>query len=187
MLPDHDFAGSLNELLSEYEDCDVKTTEDLIAYNKLHQDLELPPGEDGLCTVIVTVLTDVEYPGQQDLEAALNDKLPTEKYEDIKRHIKLAAKTNGIDKTLKDFGIDVIIGPMDGRIPTVAAAAGYPVGAMPLGYSNSNGRPFGLAVVAAAGNEGLMLQAMSAWEKMRPKRQPPPQMVALTSNTEPKI
>lgn len=91
----------------------------------------------------------------------------------------MVAKTNGIDKTLEDFKFDLIMDPTDGRIPTVAAAAGYPVGAIPLGYSKTNGRPFGLPIVAAAGNEGLKLQAMSAWawERMRPQRQRPPQMV----------
>lgn len=165
----------------------MTTTEELIAYNKLHADKELPPGEDGVVAVFGTMLTNVEYPGQQDLEAALNDSLPDDEYEKIKSHIKVVAKINGIDKTLKDFDLDIIVGPMDGRIPTVAAAAGYPVGAMPLGYSKTNGRPFGLAIVAAAGNEGLMLQAMSAWEKMRPKREPPPQMVERARKTEAKV
>jgi amidase len=140
-----------------------------------------------MIVIVFTRLMHVEYPGQQDLVAALNDSLPTDEYEKIKTHIKLVAKTNGIDKTLKDFDLDVVIGPMDGRIPTVAAAAGYPVGAMPLGYSKTNGRPFGLAIVAAAGNEGLILQAMSAWEQMRPKRQPPPQMVELACNEQAKM
>jgi hypothetical protein len=34
----------MNELLSEYEDAEVKTTEELIAYNERHADKELPPG-----------------------------------------------------------------------------------------------------------------------------------------------
>ncbi|KAH6662989.1 hypothetical protein B0J14DRAFT_662361 [Halenospora varia] len=84
---------------------------------------------------------------------------------------------NGIDKTLTEFGLDVIIGPMDGRIPTIAAAAGVPVGTVPLGYSKTTSRPYGLAVVATAGQEQNTFQFMSAWDATMPKRMPPPQLV----------
>ncbi|KAI0389120.1 hypothetical protein F5Y17DRAFT_450265 [Xylariaceae sp. FL0594] len=67
---------------------------------------------------------------------------------------------------------------MDGRIPTVAAAAGYPVGTMPLGYSKTNGRPFGMCVVAGPNQEGKILQTMSAGEAtIVEERRPPPQML----------
>lgn len=66
---------------------------------------------------------------------------------------------------------------MDGRIPIIAAAAGRPVGTVPLGYSPTNGRPYGLAVVAVAGEEAKMLDFMTAWEATMPERKPPPQMV----------
>lgn len=67
---------------------------------------------------------------------------------------------------------------MDGRIPTIAAAAGYPVGTMLLGYSKSNDRPFGMCIIASAGQEDKLLRAMSAWEAPMSTRMPPPQMVA---------
>ena len=71
----------------------------------------------------------------------------------------------------------MLIGPLDGRIVTVAAAAGYPAGVAPLGYAdNYNGRAYGVAIVAKAGEEGKILQAMSAWEKTMPRRIPPPQL-----------
>ena len=66
------------------------------------------------------------------MEGALNDKLTAEKYAEGVKIIGEAASTKGIDKTLAEYNLDVIIGPMDGRIPTIAAAAGYPVGTMPL-------------------------------------------------------
>ncbi|KAJ5366768.1 hypothetical protein N7541_000709 [Penicillium brevicompactum] len=67
---------------------------------------------------------------------------------------------------------------MDGRTPTVAAAAGYPVGTMPLGYSSANGRPFGACIISRAGGEANILKAMSAWHATMPARKPPPQLVA---------
>lgn len=65
---------------------------------------------------------------------------------------------------------------MDGRIPTIAAAAGYPVGTMPLGYSKTNGRPFGMCIVATADNEEKILRAMKAWDATVAKRKAPPQL-----------
>lgn len=66
---------------------------------------------------------------------------------------------------------------MDGRIPTIAAAAGYPVGTMPMGYSMTNGRAFGACVVAAAHGEAKILRAMSAWHATMPGRKAPSQLV----------
>lgn len=118
------------------------------------------------------------HPNQELLQGALNDTLSEEKYAEGVKTIRDAAGVNGIDKTLAEFNLDVIIGPMDGRIPTVAAAAGYPVGTMPLGYSSSNGRAFGACIISRAGGEGSILKAMSAWYATMPARKPPPQLVA---------
>lgn len=77
---------------------------------------------------------------------------------------------------MTEYDLDVILGPMDGRIPTIAATAGYPVGTMPLGYSKTNGRRFGVCIIAGAGQEHKILRAMRAWEGSIRKRKPPPQM-----------
>jgi amidase len=110
---------------------------------------------------------------------ALDNRFSDDKYEEGVSIIRKAANINGIQKTLADFELDVIIGPMDGRIPTIAAAAGAPVGTMPLGYSTtklSNGRPFGVCIIAAAGQEDKIIRAMSAWDATMEKRKPPPQL-----------
>jgi amidase len=84
----------------------------------------------------------------------------------------------GIQKTLNDFNIDVIMGPADARIASVAAAAGYPVATVPLGFADFNGRAFGMNILAGPGKEGDMLHVMSAWETTFPEgRQPPPMLV----------
>jgi amidase len=46
-----------------------------------------------------------------------------------------------------------------------------------LGYSPTNGRPYGLAVVATAGEEQKILSFMIAWDATMPARLPPPQVV----------
>lgn len=160
-LWNHDFEKAWEDYLKFFRNPPVKNIADIVAFNKKNAERELPP----------------EYPGQQLLESSLNDHMSEEKYTEAFNLIRMAAKTNGVDKTLTDFGLDVIVGPMDGRIPTIAAAAGSPVGTVPLGYSKTTGRPYGLAVVAAAGQEQKIFQFMSAWDATMPKRLPPPQMV----------
>jgi amidase len=45
-----------------------------------------------------------------------------------------------LERALAKDELDVILGPGDGRISSIAAVAGYAVGVMPLGYANFNGR-----------------------------------------------
>lgn len=78
---------------------------------------------------------------------------------------------------MSDNNLDVIINTPTGRILSLAAIAGYPVGAAPLGYAEFNGRPFGVAIIAKAGREDLILRALSAWEGTVACCKPPPQMV----------
>lgn len=126
----------------------------------------------------IICLTKIGYPGQQLLEEAIdeNKRISATKYEEGVRIVRDAARTQGIEKTLAEYNLDVILGPMDGRIPTIAAAAGYPVGTMPLGYSKTNGRPFGMCIVAAANNEDKILRAMRAWDATIAERKVPPQL-----------
>lgn len=83
-----------------------------------------------------------------------------------------------INKTLSDYKIDVILGPADARIASVAAVAGYPVASLPLGFADFNGRAFGMNMIAEAGNEAKMLEVMNAWEKTFPEARAPPPMLA---------
>ena len=52
--------------------------------------------------------------------------------------------------------------------------SGYPLGTVPLGLLNYNGRPFGLGIMAKAAREDLIIQFMSAFETKFPKRRIPP-------------
>ncbi|KAF7958928.1 hypothetical protein EAE96_002454 [Botrytis aclada] len=148
----HDYAKTWNKFLENFPSSSMKSIAHIVEFNKFNAKVALP----------------VEHPGQQLLESALEDKMSEEKYAEGVSLVREAAKTNGIDKTIHQFGLDVIVGPMDGRIPTIAAAAEYPVGTVPLGYSRTNGRPFGLAVVALANEEHKILQFMTAWDEITP-------------------
>lgn len=89
---------------------------------------------------------------------------------------------------LTRFDIDVIIGPADSLLSSIAAMsgsslhpysfplanrAGLPTACLPLSYLELNGRPFGLQALANAHREDLLVQVMSAWEATFPSRQPP--------------
>jgi Asp-tRNA(Asn)/Glu-tRNA(Gln) amidotransferase A subunit family amidase len=58
--------------------------------------------------------------------------------------------------------------------------AGYPIASLPVGYLDLYGRPHGLAAMALAHDEALLVQLQSAWEASFPARIPP----ALVSNAK---
>ncbi|KAI0191098.1 amidase signature enzyme [Astrocystis sublimbata] len=156
----HDFNVAWEEYLRGYKDINISSIHDIVDFNKKNSEKALPK-----C-----------YPGQQLLEECIDATkiISQTKYDKAIELIRKVARVEGIDKIMNEYNLDVIIGPMDGRIPTIAAAAGYPVGTMPLGYSETNGRPFGVCIIARAGQEDKILRAMSAWELSVGKRKPPP-------------
>ena len=86
--------------------------------------------------------------------------------------------SNSIDATFAEHEVDVILGPADARMASIAAAAGYPVASVPLGFADFNGRAFGMNIIAGRGQEGIILQVMSAWEATFPEaRKPPPLLI----------
>ncbi|QYT03683.1 Amidase domain-containing protein [Trichoderma simmonsii] len=178
------YLGSeINSFLNEYTESSVRTVEQLIQWNSDHKDLELPPGKRHHLSETSRLKKPeadnaAAFPGQQQLENTLKSNLTEEKRQEIVSFIRKIAKDDGFDRIFEETGAEVLIGPLDGRIVTVAAAAGYPAGVAPLGYAdNYNGRAYGVAIVAKAGDEGKILQAMSAWEETMPRRIPPPQLV----------
>ncbi|KAI1119751.1 amidase signature domain-containing protein [Nemania abortiva] len=165
---DHDFAAGLEGFLRGYQDSPIKNLEDLVRFNEEHADLELPK----------------EFPnGQAQLKDALDDGgISNEAYEEAKLFLRNKAKIEGFDKVFSEHGVDLLVMPQDCRICTIAAAAGYPIGIVPLGYAPFNGRGFGLIVVAGAGKEDKILSFMSAWEASHPELpKPPSQLVKNTS------
>ena len=50
---------------------------------------------------------------------------------------------------------------------------GYPMAAVPLGYIESSGRPYGLQAIAPAHEEGKLIKFMAAWERIFPPRRLP--------------
>ncbi|KAF9769682.1 hypothetical protein IL306_012886 [Fusarium sp. DS 682] len=161
-LASRDYVIEFAEYLRGLDHTPVHTMKELVEFNDQHMAECFPP--------------DSGAPGQEILSDAVKTHLSDEKYEEYKKALLTNNKDHGIDKTLKDYDVDVIIGTPTGRMITVAALAGYPIGTLPLGYARFNGRPFGLAVIAPANAETLALSVMSAWEATFPQRKPPPQL-----------
>lgn len=84
---------------------------------------------------------------------------------------------DAIDKLMDEHGLDVILGNGDGRMTAIASAAGYPVGSVPLGYADFNGRAFGMNVITGRNGESKMLKVMSAWEATFPEGRKAPLML----------
>jgi hypothetical protein len=60
--------------------------------------------------------------------------------------------------------MDVIIGPTDSLMRTIAADEGCLIAAMPSPYLGHNGRPFRLAALGSARQEATLLKVFSAWK-----------------------
>ncbi|KAL8649270.1 MAG: hypothetical protein Q9226_005645 [Calogaya cf. arnoldii] len=167
-LMDHDSKVSLKEYLSNFDNPNkVYGLEDLIAYNQEHADLELPP----------------EHPNQEILIGALKSNMTDQQCKErlaITRHRAVSA----IKKSLAENEIDVILGPADSRIASVAAAARFPVAAVPLGLADFNGRAFGMLLISPENTEAKMFEVLSAWEATLGPRKPPPMLVNWDSESE---
>lgn len=100
--------------------------------------------------------------------------LSPEDYEKNLSHLRKVARDDGLDRIFKEYGVDVIVGSSDTAIKAYASGSGYPVGNVPLGYLDFNGRPFGLAVLAAKNQEAKILKFMNAWEGTFGPRKAPP-------------
>ncbi|KAK0642923.1 amidase signature domain-containing protein [Cercophora newfieldiana] len=149
------------KFMAGFEGTTVRTVEDLIQFNLDNAAIELP----------------AEHPGQEIIIGAANNKMTVEEFAKYSVHVREKAAT-AVEALMKEHKIDVIIGSSDARLAGIAAAAGFPIGNVPLGFADFNGRAIGLSVLAPAGQELTILKVMSAWEKSLPKaRVPPPMLV----------
>lgn len=158
----HVFKETVDGYLQSLSSSDIRTVEDIAKYNKEHPEEEFTP----------------EHPEQGRLLHTLENPISRELYEEAMTLCHKVARDQGIDKAMEEHQLDLIALPMDSPCPRLAAAAGYPIGTVPLGALDHNGRPFGLAIIAKAGREDLILALMSAFEAVSKERPVPLQLVA---------
>ena len=109
---------------------------------------------------------------------ALSPGYTEAQYEEAKKYIRGEGRAT-FDSIFSEHNVDVVAGPMDGRIVSAAACAGYPACAVPLGYAPKiYGRAYAVTAVAPPGHEGKLIEFMSAWAASNPGLwQPPPLLV----------
>ncbi|KAJ5083647.1 hypothetical protein N7456_013074 [Penicillium angulare] len=152
-----DMKPQINSYLEGLEESEVRSIADVIDFNEKHADQELPS----------------HHPRQDTLIASQNKSISPEEYDRNLSYLREMGREKGIDLALERYGVDVILGPIDSTISSLATATGYPICAMPLSYLDYNGRPFGVAAIARKNQEALLIQVMSAWEATFPVRKPP--------------
>ncbi|KAI6082976.1 putative glutamyl-tRNA amidotransferase subunit A [Hypoxylon rubiginosum] len=172
-----DMKRLLNNYLEDLEESKVRSLQEIIDFNKAHAKEELPPLHDNQEFFIQTE--------QQDLSE--------EQYNKTLEYLRTISRDHGIDYILRKFEVDVIIGPADSFITSLAAASGTSGRSLPssrdntddlicrlpspLSYLDFNGRPLGVAALAGKNQDATLIKLMSAWEATFPKRKPPPQLV----------
>ncbi|KAK3379119.1 amidase signature domain-containing protein [Lasiosphaeria ovina] len=154
--------------MAGFEGTTVRTVQDLVQFNLDNAAIELPVG---------FLTGDTEHPGQEIITGAANNEMTGEEFARYSVQMRETA-ANAVEALLKEHDIDVIIGSSDARLAGIAAAAGFPIGNVPLGFADFNGRAIGLSLLAPAGQDLTILKVMSAWEKSLPMaRVPPPMLV----------
>jgi amidase len=160
----YEFKKGLNDYLSQLADSvPIHTLEELIQYNKKHAEKALVYGQDTLIRSEETILTENTY---------LQKK---------QEYMELPLK-QGIDYVLDKYKLDALMLPGDVDGMYIAARLGYPLIAVPAGYS-SNGvidkdgdstkGPFGVVFSGRAFSEPTLIKIAYGFEQATHHRFPP--------------
>ncbi|KAF8857374.1 amidase signature enzyme [Acephala macrosclerotiorum] len=152
-----DFYNDIAAYLSELNNTDIRSLEDIVQYN-----LENLGSEGGLPNIHPA------FPSGQDIFlASLSTKgIMDETYHQALSFMRRASREEGIDAAIFNKGdiLDALLVPSDvSQACNVAAMAGYPMVTIPAGIGRS-GMPFGLALMGAAWSEGELIRWASAIE-----------------------
>ncbi|OAR02108.1 hypothetical protein LLEC1_05478 [Akanthomyces lecanii] len=145
---DSRFRQAINSYLSKLEGSKVQTLDQLMQFMRDNAKQEMPP----------------ESPNMTRLEMAAAFNITEHEYQDALADMRDFGRRRAVDKCLKEYGVDIILGPGDSRINELYASAGYPMAVVPLSYASFNGRPLGMCAVSTANQEGFLIQFMSAWQ-----------------------
>ncbi|OHE98387.1 amidase [Colletotrichum orchidophilum] len=158
-----DFYNNINTYLSELENTDIKTFEDIVAFNYDNDGTEgghpWPLG------------TAAFYSGQDGFLASLESK--GIKDETYLQAVEFSQKStrNGINDALTSSNgtklAGLLVPPDVGQTYQVAAQAGYPMITLPAGVRSSNGMGFGLAIMQTAYGEAELIKWGSAIEDLQ--------------------
>ena len=121
-----DFRVDFQRYLDDLEHSPIKDLQALIDFNMEHSDKELPPGMSKYCTYrsFWLIYERLGHANQQILVDAVDLKLSPTEYDHHLQHLRHVARTQGVDCILTEYGVDVIIGPADSFLSSLASGAG---------------------------------------------------------------
>jgi amidase len=156
-----DFYNNINAYLSELENTNIKTFDDIVQYNFDNTGTEggypMPDGHPAFNS------------GQDGFLASLaTGGVKDETYNQALEFCQTSSR-NGIDSALTYNGmqLDGLLVPPDvGQSYQISAQAGYPIITVPAGVHSESGMPFGLAILQTAYGEPKLVKYGSAIEDL---------------------
>ncbi len=166
----YEFKAGMNAYLTERgATVNVRTMDDVIAFNRANAGVEMP------------------YFGQEQMERAQTMGSPSDaKYRDAVATCRRLSRDEGIDAIMAQHSLDAIVAPSNGPSwPTdlingdrysggnssVAAVAGYPSITVPMGFADA--LPLGVSFIGRAWSEGRLLGLAYAFEQATMARRAP--------------
>ncbi|CZR60641.1 related to glu/asp-tRNA amidotransferase subunit A [Phialocephala subalpina] len=153
-----DFYNDIGRYLSELNNSDIRSLEDIVRYNVENV------GEEGGIPGVHPAFKS----GQDGFLASMVAKgVMDETYWQALSYIRRMSREEGIDAALFNKGdrLDALLVPSDVRQGyNVAAMAGYPVVTIPGGINATSAMPYGLALMGTAWSEGELIKLASAIE-----------------------
>ncbi|KAH7108696.1 glutamyl-tRNA amidotransferase subunit A [Dendryphion nanum] len=158
-----DFYNNIKAYLSELDNTNIRSLEDIVAYNYANDGTEGGnPWPLGIPAF---------YSGQDGFLASMETKGDmNETYYQALSFTQRSTREDGIDAALNNNGrpLDALIVPPDvGQTYQIAAQAGYPMITLPAGVHGDTGMPYGLALMGTAWSEGGLLKWASAIEDLQ--------------------
>jgi amidase len=160
-----DFYNNIKTYLSELSNTNIRSLEDIIAYNLANDGTEGGnPWPLGIPAF---------YSGQDGFLASLESKgIMDETYYQALEFCHRTTREEGIDGALalgpNGSQLDALLVPPDvGQTYQIAAQAGYPMITLPAGVSPDTGMPFGLALMQTAWAEDKLVKWGSAIEDLQ--------------------
>ncbi|KAI7545775.1 amidase family protein [Hortaea werneckii] len=160
-----DFYNNIKAYLSELENTEMRSLEDIVAYNYRNDGSEgARPWPFGIPAF---------YSGQDGFLASLEtDGTMDKAYWEALEFCQYQSRERGIDAALSmgpnGTQLDGLLVPPDvGQTYQVAAQAGYPMITVPAGVHGDSHMPFGLALMQSAWREDALVKWASAIEELQ--------------------
>lgn len=156
-----DFYNDIAAYLSELNNTDIRSLEDIIQFN-----IDNAGSEGGLPNFHPAFIS-----GQDGFYASVKTKgIMDDTYWQALEFCRRTTREEGIDAALYNNGtqLEALLVPSDvAQTCQIAAQAGYPMITIPAGVNIETGMPFGLSLMGTAWSESTLIKYASAIEDMQ--------------------